>query len=82
MALLSVSQVYLDILNNATAMPSSGVGGGNSVVVGIEVAVVRIGPAPHERDLPCRATLEAELAHLWKAIGDICALYTEQECWN
>ena len=19
---------------------------------------------------------------LWKAIGDICALYTEQECWN
>jgi hypothetical protein len=19
---------------------------------------------------------------LWKAIGDICALYTEQACWN
>jgi hypothetical protein len=19
---------------------------------------------------------------LWKAIGDICALYSEQECWN
>jgi hypothetical protein len=19
---------------------------------------------------------------LWRAIGDICALYSEQECWN
>jgi len=24
----------------------------------------------------------ADLRLLWKAIGDVCALYSEQECWN
>jgi hypothetical protein len=36
------------------------VGASNSVMDGIEVAVVRIGPAPHERDLPCRGALQAQ----------------------
>lgn len=41
----------------------------------IEMAFAKL--KAHLRRIGAR-TIDA----LWKAIGDICALYTEQECWN
>jgi hypothetical protein len=32
--------------------------------------------------MPELAARLATIDALWKAIGDICALYSEQECWN